>query len=51
MGGLFNGFRIGSDTILKCGFESNSTLKASSQGEGCILECGFEPNSTPKSNS
>jgi len=37
VGGLFNGFRIGSDIILECGFGPNSTPKASSKDEGCPL--------------
>ena len=36
VGSPFNGSRIGSDTILKCGFGPNSTPKASSQDEGCL---------------
>ena len=32
----FKGSRVGFDTILECGFESNSTLKANSWSEGCL---------------
>ena len=32
----FNGSRIGSHTILKCGFGSKSIPKASSWGESCL---------------
>ena len=35
VGDPFNGSKIGSDTILECGFGPNSTPKASSKGEGC----------------
>ena len=33
VGGPFNGSKVGSDTILECGFEPNSTPKASSWDE------------------